>query len=26
VEEGVAFSHTLIHQGIASLGFLILWD
>jgi len=26
VEEGFAFSHTLIHQGISSLGFLNLWD
>ena len=25
VEEGFAFSHTLIHQGISSLGFLRLW-
>jgi len=25
LEEGFAFSQTLIHQGISSLGFLSLW-
>ncbi|MBQ2818176.1 MAG: hypothetical protein IJF16_09640 [Clostridia bacterium] len=25
MEEGFAFSQTLIHQGISSLGFLNLW-